>query len=117
MAAFLSEAWFESIAAQAATANPPDGVDLTIEQVVVGEPTVRWQVCVAPSGVKLDLHAEAAADVRITTDRETATEIHAGRVSAQRAFLDGRLQIGGDIQLLMEHRQALADLAPALGLA
>ena len=33
------------------------------------------------------------------------------------AFLDGRLQIGGDIQALMAHRQALADLAPALGLA
>lgn len=116
MSEFLSEAWFESIARAAEAASAPADVSLTIEQVVEGDPTVRWQVQIADERVELDLHASAEPDLRITTDRITATEIQAGRVSAQRAFLDGRLQIGGDIQLLMDSRQALADLAPALGL-
>ncbi|MEM8707119.1 MAG: SCP2 sterol-binding domain-containing protein [Actinomycetota bacterium] len=116
MSEFLSEAWFESIADAASSASAPADLAFTIEQVVEGEPTVRWQVQVLDERVAIDLHASAEPDVRITTDRHTATEIQAGRTSAQRAFLDGRLRIGGDIQALMANRQALADLAPALGL-
>ncbi|MEO0493823.1 MAG: SCP2 sterol-binding domain-containing protein [Actinomycetota bacterium] len=116
MSEFLSDAWFASIAERAATATVPEGVVFTIEQVVEGDPTIRWQLQLGPEGVELDLHASADPDVRITTDRETATDIQAGELSAQLAFLDGRLQIGGDIQALMANRQALADLAPALGL-
>lgn len=117
MSEFLSEAWFERVADAAAATSAPADLDFTIEQVVEGDPTVRWQVRIVDERVDIDLHASAEPDVRIITDRVTATEIQAGETSAQRAFLDGRLQIGGDIQALMANRQALADLAPALGLA
>ena len=116
MSEFLSDEWFAAIEAEAANAVVPDGLALSIEQIVTGEPTVRWQIRIGADGVVLERNPSAAADVRITTDRDTATRIQAGDASAQRAFLDGSLQIGGDIQALMTHRQALADLAPALGL-
>ncbi len=78
---------------------------------------IRWQLRLGPDGVELDRDPSTDPDIRITTDRETATEIRAGNVSAQRAFLGGQLRIGGDIQALMANREALAALAPALGLA
>ena len=116
MSEFLSDEWFMAIEAEAANAEVPDGLALSIEQVVTGESTVRWQIRIGADGIVVDRAPTTAADVRITTDRDTATRIQAGQASAQRAFLDGSLQIGGDIQALMDHRQALADLAPTLGL-
>lgn len=116
MSEFLSDEWFAAIEADAASAVVPDGLALSIEQIVIGEPTVRWQIRIDAEGVVLDREPSSPADVRITTDRATATRIQSGEASAQRAFLDGSLQIGGDIQALMEHRQAIAELAPALGL-
>ena len=116
MSEFLSDERFAAIETEAAAADVPEGLTLSIEQAVVGEPTVRWQIRIGANGVALDRDPSTAADVRITTDLDTATRIQAGEASAQRAFLDGSLQIGGDIQALMDHRQALVDLAPALGL-
>ena len=103
MSDFLTDAWFADIADRAASASVPEGVALTVEQVVEGDPVIRWQLRLGPDGVELD--------------RDPSTEIRAGNVSAQRAFLGGQLQIGGDIQALMANREALAALAPALGLA
>ena len=117
MSDFLTDAWFAEIADRAASALVPEGVALTVEQVVEGDPLIRWQLRLGPDGVELDRDPSTDPDIRITTDRETATEIRAGKVSAQRAFLGGQLRIGGDIQALMANREALAALAPALGLA
>jgi len=113
---FLTDAWFADIADRAASVSVPEGVTFTVEQVVEGDPAIRWQLHLGPDGVELDRDPSTEPDIRITTDRETATEIRAGNVSAQRAFLGGRRQIGDDIQALMANREALAALAPALGL-
>ncbi|MBQ88058.1 MAG: hypothetical protein CL433_04355 [Acidimicrobiaceae bacterium] len=113
---FLSDAWFADIADRAASASVPDGVTFTVEQVVEGDPAIRWQLHLGPDGVELDRDPPAETDIRITTDLETATEIRAGTISAQRAFLGGQLRIGGDIKALMANRETLAALAPALGL-
>ena len=47
-------------------------------------PGIRWQLRLGPDGVELDRDPSTDPDIRITTDRETATEIRAGNVSAQR---------------------------------
>ena len=73
----------------AASASVPEGVALTVEQVVEGDPVIRWQLRLGPDGVELDRDPSTDPDIRITTDRETATEIRAGNVSAQRAFSEG----------------------------
>ena len=115
MAAFLSDAWFAELETKAGNASPPTELDFTLEQVVDGDPTESWQVQIRDGRVRVVRDSDREADVRLRTDRTTATGIHAGEISAQRAFLDGRLQIGGEVQALMNHREALAELG--LGLA
>ncbi len=117
MSDFLTDAWFAEIADRAASALVPEGVALTVEQVVEGDPAIRWQLRLGPDGVELDRDPSTDPDIRITTDRETATEIRAGDGSAQPAFPGGQRRIGGDTQALMANREALAALALALGLA
>ena len=46
--------------------------------------------------------------MRMTVEWGDAVAIAMGRSSAQRAFLDGRLRLGGDIALLLGHQDALA---------
>ena len=72
-------------------------------------PLGRWQVQIAEGSVVIVRPGSQDADVRIVTDRETAAGINE-EISAQRAFLDGRLQIGGDVQALLTHREALTEL-------
>src|SRR5699024_9675613 len=48
--------------------------------------------------------------VRFRQDRATAEAIARGQISAQRAFMSGRLRIGGDVQALVENSRALAAL-------
>ena len=115
MAAFLSDSWFAELETKARAASAPPDLALVIEQVVEGDADERWQVQISGGDVRIVRDGDGAADVRIRTDAATAEGINAGATSAQRAFLDGRLQIGGDVQLLMQHRETLADLG--LGLA
>ncbi len=48
--------------------------------------------------------------VRFTQDHETALAIASGHGSAQRAFMTGRLQVGGDLRVLLDHSEVLAQL-------
>jgi hypothetical protein len=40
--------------------------------------------------------------------------VAAGELGAQRAFVEGRLQVGGDLSLLITHQRALAAVHDAL---
>jgi putative sterol carrier protein len=53
-------------------------------------------------------------DLRLTTDYPTAAAIAAGDLAAQRAFVEGRLRVGGDLSLLIAHQRALAAVEDAL---
>ena len=50
----------------------------------------------------------------MTLSWEVAVAIATGRASAQRAFLDGDLQLGGDTGLLLGHQRALTDIEDRL---
>ena len=109
MTAFLSDDWFEELTAAAATATPPADLELTIEQRITdGE---RWSVRIGGGRVEVARGAADDADVQVVTDAATAEGIRSGRLSAQRAFLDGTLRIGGDVAALIEHREQLAELS------
>ena len=114
MADFLTSSWFAELTARAAELRPPAALELSIEQRIDDEPQECWQVRIAGGGVEIVRSPVKEADVHIITDRATATGIQAGEISAQRAFLDGRLRIGGDVQALMNHRDALAELGLGL---
>ena len=53
------------------------------------------------------------ADVRLTTDYDTATAIALGKENAQSALAQGRLRLGGDIDTLVRGAAALTALDDA----
>jgi hypothetical protein len=68
------------------------------------------RVAIEP-GADHDRQGEPEADqVRMTLAWPDAVAIAQGDHSAQRAFLDGQLRLGGDSGLLLGHQDALARL-------
>ncbi len=111
MAEFLSDDWFDSIAARAAATVADPEIRLTLQQTVDNDPPITWHTVIANGVVSIQRGAAEAADVRLVSDAVTAERIHAGSLSAQRAFLDGHLRIGGDLAALMAAREALATIS------
>lgn len=111
VAEFLSDAWLADLARAASSATAPSGVTLVVQVVVENEPGTQptvyavamdgGEVTVTPGGVD-------DADVTVTQDRATASAIAQGVLSAQVAFMGGRLRIGGDLRGVLEHAGALA---------
>jgi SCP-2 sterol transfer family len=92
------------------------GVTLTVEQVVAGGPDgdVTWHLAIADGKVALGAGPAPRADLRLSTDYATAAQVAAGELAAQRAFVEGRLRVGGDLSLLILHPRALAAVDDAL---
>jgi hypothetical protein len=113
---FLSPAWLHEL--DAAVRGAPDLVALNpieIEQVVSGVPRrgeVRYRIVVDDAGahVRVNGDREHGADVRLTTDYATAVAIAAGKENAQTALAEGRLRLGGRIDLLVRRAPAFAAL-------
>jgi hypothetical protein len=117
---YLSPEWLEAarlaIAADPSLAHATAGVRLTIEHVVVDAPggTVRWHLTIDDGDVALTEGRAVDPDLRFTTDYATASRIAAGTVGAQRAFVEGRLRVGGDLAALIRYQKALATIDDAL---
>jgi SCP-2 sterol transfer family len=117
---YLSAEWMRAahraIADDASIGRGTAGVRLTVEHVVVDGPrgTVRWHIAVDDGEVDLVAGAAVRPDLRFTTDYATASRIAAGRMGAQRAFVEGHLRVGGDLSLLIRHHKALSTIDDAL---
>ena len=111
MALFLSDDWFDALIAQAKATPPAPGLTITLQQTVDAEMPIVWHTMINDDGVTVARGEAASPDVRLRSDLATAAGIHDGSVSAQRAFLDGTLQIGGDLHALMAARETLAGLS------
>jgi len=145
MLAFLSPAWIDALDA-AATSDPAlaaatDQLTLVVEQEVLDGPDgdVTFHVAfdhgvvrVAAGPAHTDDDAgesgQAPPTVRFSQGYATARAIALGTESAQRAFMSGSLQVGGDLRVLLDHQATLAalddvfagvrartDLGPAIG--
>lgn len=126
MPRYLSSEWLA--AAAAAVAENPQLRGLTVRDEVVlqqvvtaaegddagpGEP-VAWHVVLGPDGLRWIVGHHPAPDVSFTCDPATAWAVQAGLESAQAAFMDGRLRVGGDTRVLIAHRHVLDGLDDAL---
>jgi hypothetical protein len=105
---FLSDEWVEALATAAAEATVDPSIELAIRQVV-GD--VGWTVRVRDGRIGVD--RDEAADLTITTDRETAAALVRGDLATQDAFAAGRLRLGGDLQKLLAAAGGLAGLDAA----
>jgi hypothetical protein len=119
---YLSDAWVDALddALQASASVTAVG-PLVIEQVVRGVPErgeVRYRVWVDAKGghagrIAAGEGPDMPADIRLSTDYGTATAIARGRENAQTALARGRLQLGGIVDVLTRHADALAALDDA----
>ena len=117
---YLSPEWLDAagaaLAADESLAEALAEVTLTVEQAVDGTPdgTVRWHVAIEAGKVVLTAGPAARPDVRFTTSYPVAAAVARGDLSAQRAFIDGGLRVGGDLSLVIAHQRALAAIDDAL---
>lgn len=115
--AFLSDAWLSALddaaRADARMADLATGPDLVVQQDVLGGPSgdVTYHVRIADGAVRFLAGPAPRADVRFRQDHATAVGIASGRASAQRAFMAGQLQVGGDLRALVDRGDVLAALA------
>ena len=116
MLTFLSDEWIgalhQAAVADAALAALTTDLDLVIEQEVTGGPQgdVRYHMAFDHGSVSVAPGAAASPTVRFHQDYETAAAIAVGQGSAQRAFMTGRLRVGGDLRVLLTHTEVLAQL-------
>jgi hypothetical protein len=117
---YLSPDWIDAagraLAADDRLGAALAGVTLTVEQAVTGGPdgAVTWHLAIAEGKVALAAGPAPRADLRLSTDYPTAARVAAGELRAQRAFVEGRLRVGGDLSLLIAHQRALAAVHDAL---
>ena len=117
---FLSDTWLEELdRALRDSAGVSALAPIVIEQVVVDVPgrgEVRYRLRVDGDGARVRVMgggAAEAADLRLTTDYATAVAIALGRENAQIALARGRLRLGGDVDTLIRHADALGALHDA----
>ncbi len=75
----------------------------------------RYRLVLGPDRVGVVGDGFDGVGVRMTMSWSSAVEIAHGRISAQRAFLDGDIRLGGDANLLLGHQRELAALDDRLG--
>lgn len=111
MAGFLTPEWIAELDALARTAQVPDDLRLVVQQVVT-DPAGDTSYAIAIADGTLSVHPGVDPDAQVTfrQDRATATAIARGELSAQVAFLDGRLRLGGDLTTVLSDAAALASL-------
>lgn len=90
-------------------------LSIKVEQRISGPQPIVWHVSIDGGVVRAASGPSVDATVTLTSSLDTASAIHRGELSAQRAFLDGALQIGGDLQALIDNRAVLAEVSHHLG--
>ncbi len=113
MAGFLTDAWLDELDMAAQAASTPADVQVAIQVVVPDGPEGHEVAYVVESaGGRLAVRRGRAdhPDVTFTQDLVTALAIHRGEQSAQAAFMEGRLRLGGDLRDVIGRAIALASL-------
>lgn len=116
MLAFLTPSWLAALDAAARTdqslATASAEVHLVVQQRVTDTPDGDVIFHVVFDHGRVSVRPGPAATPTITFDQDypTAHAIAAGTESAQRAFMTGKLRVGGDLRVLLEHQVSMAAL-------
>ena len=111
---FLSPEWLAAQQARAATieigdAGPSEAI-VVQHEVTVADGEVTYHVVVDRAGVSVHDGRAVAATVTFSADEPTAQAICEGRLSAQAAYMAGRLRLRGDVRALLRWGPTLAQL-------
>lgn len=116
MPRFLSPEWIAQahIAAQASQKlrESTAHVEITIQQNVTGTPEGDVHYCIRVDHGKVEIveGIDENATVSFTQDWPTGIAMSNGSLSAQDAFTEGRLRLGGNIQAMVNVQDAFSDL-------
>jgi SCP-2 sterol transfer family len=113
LAGFLTDAWLDELQAVALSATAPGGTHLVVQQVVPDGPEgheVAYAVLLEEGRVRIVRGRVDDPDLTFTQDRATAEAIHRGDLSAQAAFMQGRLRLGGDLRAVIDRAVELATI-------
>lgn len=129
MARYLSDEWFAAAAAalgpapelSAGAAGAPADVLVVEQRVLDGVPgsggaagPVVWHVVVAGEARSIHPGPHPSPTVAFSQDYATAAAVASGEVSAQEAFMTGRITMSGDAGALLAAAPALAAVGDAL---
>jgi putative sterol carrier protein len=106
---YLTQDWLDAaqraVEADAALATSTKDVQLTVQQVVTGGPDgdAAYHVAIDDGTVRVLTGEASNATVTFIQNWETATAISRGELSAQGAFMTGRIRVRGDLPKLVEY--------------
>ena len=121
MVQYLSDEWMDEAAAALAAhpvmGGPADGEPVLLQYEVTAAPGGKrsYALRCTPEGVTLEPGPHKDASTSFTLDYDVAAQIARGDLSAQAAFMQGRLKLGGDVMVLVRQHALLDDLGDALG--
>jgi hypothetical protein len=112
----LSAEWLRAADDAVAAIVVDPATSVVIEQRVVDRPEgdVVYRLVVADGHCRIVTGDDPPAQVSITTPWELAREIASGSVSAQQAFLQGKIRVAGDPAVLVRHAELSVELSAAL---
>lgn len=107
---YLSDRWLAQADRQLADLAPL-AKDVSVGFRVLSGPEGdrRYRLILGPDRVGTAI-GDDCCGVSLTMHWDMAVEIANGRQSAQRAFLDGEIQLGGDASVLLGHQRELAEI-------
>jgi hypothetical protein len=114
---FLSDAWVAELDAAARDVQLPDGLSIVVQQVVLGDRGEASEHTIRIEGGHASVTRGRVDDAHVvfTQDRATAEAIAKGELSAQAAFLAGRLRVGGDVRQVIDRARELQLLDDVFG--
>ena len=120
MPRYLSREWLDAaqraIDASTSVREAASGADFVVQHVVTGasDGDVTYHVRVGAGGVRICNGEASDPTVVFTEDYGTAAAIGRGELSAQVAFMAGRIRMRGDLPRLVEQSGAFSDIEDAL---
>ena len=120
MIQYLSDDWLQAANDAVSTNNDlttaAKAQSLTIDYEVTGAPDgkVTYGIVFNDGTVAIEAGKHKDASASFSLDYPTATEIAKGDLSAQAAFMQGRLKLAGDVTVLVRQYQMIDGLSDAL---
>ena len=109
----LSAEWIEALDASLASSVFAPDVRIVIQQIVDDH---AYHVTIADGRGRVVGGRAVEATVTFTQDEATAADIARGGLSAQQAFMSGRLRVRGDLPALARAQDVLTELDRAFRL-
>jgi len=112
MARFLTAAWIAEldrlVAEDQSLRRATADVSLVVQQDVIGGPDgdVAYHLILDHGSAAVRSGRADQHDVTFRQDHATAVAIGSGELSAQAAFMIGKLTVGGNVGMLLEHQAA-----------